>query len=177
MTEIQGRDFLEADSDSERNFPYTDMLDQEVAILNRILNEVQKTHPSQRCFCQLQFNNGNNILTRGTDVCKILFMHQGQNVKSQLTIIANASDDEISITLNEPQQRGTNANDANGIHLSTSGSGMQYIVLPVELEYIEVGLVTTSTTRAVQVNNSAQLVPANGTITVYAFTTAHATGM
>lgn len=169
-------DFLEDDRALEAAPPRMDFVDNEILLLKQIVLELQKTHPSQRCVCQLQFNNGQNILTRGTDVCKVQFLHQGQFVKAQLLIVANACDDEVSVTLNEPQQRGVAANDANGIHLSASGSGsVQYIILPVEIEYIEVGLVTTNTTRQTQVNNSAQTVPANGTITVYAFSVPNAT--
>lgn len=144
---------------------------EELDILRDIRTELRKTHPSQRCVPYLEFrpNRGTGLLTASSDICRIWFRNNGKQVKSQYLIIGNASDGNISVTLNEPLQFGVSTLDGNGIGINAvGGGGPTVLTVQAEIEFVEVRFISAGG-KLVAVNNSAP-VPANGVITVYGWT-------
>ena len=135
-------------------------------LLQALIRETKKTHPSQRCVLQLQYTNPLKILDNGADSCEVKFLASGKPVLGQYLTISNNTGEIVNIGLNEPVSENSAGTFANGIKIAAGGT----FQIPVEIEKIFVKLVTAGTGKGIAVGNTPAGTPVNGLVTIYAWT-------
>lgn len=137
-------------------------LGQTNSLLFRILGELRKDNPKQRCIIQAQGGTvlgGVYTVATGLPPVQVSFLNEGNPIKSFYTVIVNGSDALASISINEPNisiLQGANL-VGNGIVLpAPTAAAKNFIVLPdVEIQYLSIN------------SFGANAIPVNGTPTTH----------
>lgn len=134
-------------------------------LLLELIRETRKAHPSQRCVVDIQFSDARKILDDSTAVANLRFLAQGKPVLSQYLVVSNNTAVVLALGLNDPVSINAANTFAQGIRIPAGGT----VQIPVEIETIQLRLVTAAAAQGITINNSGD-VPVNGQIQVYAWT-------
>lgn len=135
-------------------------------LLQQLIREIRKAHPSQRCVLKIEYSNPLKILDSGADTVKITFLSSGKPVLGQYITVSNNTGEIVNVGLNEPVAENSAGTFATGVKIAAGGT----FQIPVEIEAIHMRLIGTTTGKGIAVGNTPAGTPANGTIQVYAWT-------
>lgn len=119
-------------------------------VLKEILNRLRKRHPSIRLRLSVEYSNPVNQLVTRTDSVNVRFHYQNKPVKAQKVIIAANCARSICVGINEPYLSPDGVR-SNGIVILGGTNNPHYVELNSEIEWISVGLLTTTVGNSITV--------------------------
>lgn len=162
-------DFLESTDYGLQQGKSTDISTMETTnlLLQQLIRETRKAHPSQRCVLDIDYSNPLKILDGNGDFCIVKFLSSGKPVKAQYILLSNNSNDVINVGVNEPVGLNAAGTYASGLRCPTAG-----VPIPImaEVEYLYIRTTSVATGQGIVVNNSPTGIGVNGQFQVYAWT-------
>lgn len=145
-------------------------LSEQNQLLTEILRTLKRSRPSQRAVTDVQMTNGANVLNTYQDRATVRFLNSGKPVKSLYTIVRNSSTQNIGVAVNESLT--TDGASTTGYFLGNRTSAYGWLILPTEIEFLTIAVISGAGGLGIPVNNSndAGFSAANGCITVYGWT-------
>ncbi len=162
-------DFLESTDYGLQPGKSTDISTMETTnlLLQQLIRETRKAHPSQRCVLQIDYSNPAKILDSGADFVTIRFLSSGKPVKAQYVILCNNSDDVINAGINEPVILNAAGTYASGLRLPTANIPVNIFA---EVESIQLRTTLNTGGQGIVINNSPTGLGVHGCVQVYAWT-------
>lgn len=142
-------------------------------LLKQILWELRKTHPSIRCYIDVQYTNPLGIIAGPNDRADVRFLYNGKPVKAQYVIVGQSVGRALNVAINEASFVEPTGTRGNGIWLLTNTSNPQYLEIKAEVEMISIGQLSNaaSTLSVARPPTTGITVGAGGgVIPVYAWT-------
>ena len=136
-------------------------------LLQQLIREIRKTHPSQRCVLALDWSNPAKVLDNKNDTVRIRFLASGKPVKSQHLVISNGTSVALSVGLNGPAVQYSGGTSGGPLHVEP----VTTVQIPAEIEFIEIqAQASNATGQHIVINNDPTGLASIGLIGVYAWT-------
>ena len=135
-------------------------------LLQALIREIRKAHPSKLCVTDVQYNNAKKIIDSSADHVTVRFLDQGKPVKSQYLLITNGTPLSIAVGLNMPAVIDSTAAAGGPLTIKT----FSYFQIPVEIEFVDITVFSNTTGQNIHINNNPSGLGVNGVIGVYGWT-------
>lgn len=159
-------DLLEAQNYGLNGGPEIPTTETTNLLLQQLIREIRKTHPSQRCVIDSQYTNALKHLDVSSDLVTCRFLASGKPVKAQHLLISNSTSLSIAVGINEPAIMDSTSATGGPLTIASFGS----LQIPAEIEFISLRIYSTTPGNDIVINNRPSGIAAAGVIGVYAWT-------
>lgn len=141
-------------------------------LLRDILDELRIRNLTVPCTVEVQYSQASKLLTSPADFANVRFLYSGKPVFAQKLIIQNNTAEQLQIGINEPIMLDSTGAIGNGITSLVTFETFEFS--DVWISSLQLRIINNAGGISVAVNADYGSIPADGVISVYAWTHAQA---